>query len=77
LKKPRHKLFRQNMPGNYMPANREGWFVTLVFVGVAISVVAAGHLLGKWLESPWPAIVAWTVFVLLTIRFVLFAKRHS
>ncbi|MFB0613137.1 hypothetical protein [Aurantiacibacter poecillastricola] len=65
------------MPGNYMPANREGWFITFFFVGIGLGVVLAGHLLSAWLNSPWPTYIGWAFFVLLTARFVLFAKRHS
>lgn len=65
------------MPGNYMPANRAGWALAIAFVLAALAIILAGHLLSQWLGSSWPNIVCWVLFVLITIRFVLFAKRHS
>lgn len=65
------------MLGNYMPANRDGCIVTAFFITFALGIVFAGHLLGSLIDSPWPTYVAWAMFVLLTINFVLFAKRHS
>ncbi|WP_346033692.1 hypothetical protein [Erythrobacter westpacificensis] len=77
MRKPQHKLFRENMPGNYMPANRTGWTLTIAFVATALAIILFGHLLSGWLESSLPAIVSWVLFVLITIRFVLFAKNNS
>ncbi len=77
MKKRRHKLFHENMPGNYMPANRDGWVVLFVFISVALLVVFAGHAFDTVLDSPWPSRISWGLFILLTIRFVIFAKRHS
>ncbi len=77
MKKPRGKLFRENMPGNYMPARRAGWAYTIAFVATALAIVLIGHLLGGWLESDWPVAGSWVLFVIATISFVLFAKRHS
>lgn len=75
-KKP-HKLFRQNMPGNYMPANGEGWLVLLLFIGLALAVVALATFIGHLFESSIPPIIGWTLFIVILIQFVRFAKRHS
>ena len=77
MKKPREKLFEENMPGNYMPANRDGCIVMGAFIGVALVAVLAGQLIGNWMDSPWPGLIGWAIFVFLIVRLVLFAKRHS
>ncbi|WP_157093117.1 hypothetical protein [Paraurantiacibacter namhicola] len=77
MTKPQRKLFHQTMPGNYMPAGRDGCFVMLAFIAVAMLIVFIGELLSRWLQSPWPSVASWVLFVLVIIRFVLFAKRHS
>ena len=65
------------MPGNYMPAGQEGCIVMLAFIAVALFIVFIGDLLSRWLQSPWPSVASWGLFVMIIIRFVLFAKRHS
>ncbi|WP_205689440.1 hypothetical protein [Aurantiacibacter odishensis] len=77
MRKPQHKPFRENMPGNYLPANRAGWLYTIAFVVTALAIVLIGHRISDWLENFWPAAVSWVLFVIVTIGFVLFARRHS
>ncbi|KLE35097.1 hypothetical protein [Aurantiacibacter luteus] len=71
------KLFDENMPGNYMPANRDGCIVMLGFVAMALIVVFAGQMLGNATGSPWPGRAGWVLFVCMIVALVRFAKRHS
>ncbi len=63
---------KQGKGGSYMPASREGWIATLIFLVADIGGVAI--LIPLFAETHWWIIISWVIGWTAAFLAVLFAK---
>lgn len=77
MSRKQKKLFEETNTGNFMPANRNGCIVSAAYILLALVILGLGKLAALASGSDWPEYLGWFLFVVVLIKFVLFAKRHS